>query len=76
MAVWLDVPIGDSVRVGNSVITVEDKSGRRARLKIETREGVSLERAGAPRPAPAALPPAQPPSPGGQFTLTRPKLNR
>ncbi len=71
MAVFLDVPVGDSVRIGNSTITVEEKSGRRARLRIDTREDVSLERAGAtsrpPSPAPAAQAPVPP-------VLTRPKL--
>lgn len=79
MAVFLDVPVGDSVRIGNSTVTVEEKSGRRARLRIDTREDVSLERAGAVRRpetvAPQAHAPAAVPAPSAQPPiLTRPKI--
>jgi hypothetical protein len=75
MAVFLDVPVGDSVRIGNSTITVEEKSGRRARLRIDTREDVSLERAGAMRRVEPAPPSAQPaPSAPTPPVLTRPVI--
>lgn len=47
MALRVDVEVGQAVRIGDSIVIVEDKNGRRARLRIESDEDVTVE----PKPA-------------------------
>lgn len=44
MALFLDVDTEDTLHVGDTVIKLEAKSGRRARLRIEGPAEVVLER--------------------------------
>lgn len=47
MALFLDVVPGESILIGNNTrITVEDKTGRRTRLRIDAADGVRLTKAG------------------------------
>jgi hypothetical protein len=67
MALSLEVLPGDRIRIGTSIITVEEKSGRRSRLSIDSTDPVRHDRAGSkPATAPA-------PTPGGPPRLTRPR---
>lgn len=72
MALSIEVLPGERVRIGNTTITIEDKTGRRSRLRIESSEHVSLEKAGAvpTRPPPSESPPTTSVAP----KLTRPNL--
>lgn len=55
MALFLSVELGDHVRIGNSTIAFEQKTGRRIRLRIESAEDVTHEKAGdKAEPAPAS----------------------
>jgi len=49
----LDVTVGEAVSIdkGRITVTVEEKSGRRARLRFMADEKVSVEKAGAKRPS-------------------------
>jgi len=42
MALNVDVEVGQAIRIGTSTITVEAKNGRRARLRIDSSEDVSV----------------------------------
>lgn len=42
MALRIDVEVGQTVEIGKSKVTVEDKSGRRARLRIDSEEEVTI----------------------------------
>jgi hypothetical protein len=56
MAVYLDLEPGDSVRIGaDTVIRLVQKSGRRAKLRIETEYRVKHERVD-DMPRPSATP--------------------
>ncbi len=44
MALTLDVGPEDTLRIGDTTITVVKKSGRRARLRIESTEEVEMKR--------------------------------
>lgn len=46
MALFLDVGTEDTLRIGDTLVTLEYKSGRRARLRIEGSAEVVLERSG------------------------------
>lgn len=47
MALFLEVEIGDAVRIGDgTVVRLEAKSGKRARLRIESRDDVNHIRGG------------------------------
>lgn len=72
MALFLNVLPGESLTIGRTRITLEDKAGRRARLRIESPDDVHHEKAGspalsAPKSAPAArdIPTLRPPKPAG-----------
>jgi hypothetical protein len=45
MALFLDVSPGDRVIIGGTIVTVEEKSGRRIRFRIDTHADVKHERA-------------------------------
>jgi sRNA-binding carbon storage regulator CsrA len=45
MAMYQDLRPGDSIQIGAAVITVEAKSGTRARLKIDSPDDVRVIRA-------------------------------
>lgn len=56
---YFDLDPGQTVEVGNSLVTLEQKTGRRARLRIESNETVQLQRERAPdiqRAQPQATP--------------------
>lgn len=40
----LDVKVGDSIRIGDAVVTLVDKSGKVARLSIEASKDVPIKR--------------------------------
>lgn len=40
----IDLRVGDSVKIGDTVITLEDKSGRIARLAIKAPQSVPITR--------------------------------
>ena len=40
----LELRVGESVRIGDAIITLEDKSGRVARLSIEADKSVPIKR--------------------------------
>lgn len=40
----LELRVGESVKIGNAVVTLEDKSGRIARLAIEADKSVPIQR--------------------------------
>lgn len=40
----IDLKVGESIRVGDAVITLEDKSGKSARLSIEAPKSISIDR--------------------------------
>lgn len=74
MAMFQDLRPGDSVRIGTTVITVQAKTGGRARLRIDSQDDVQVIRAedagsdvatpaGAPGLGPAAPAPRSPPLP-------------
>lgn len=59
MALYLDVGPDDMVRIGNTIITIERKSGQRARLRIIGPDEVELTKRNAvPAQLPLRLPPA------------------
>lgn len=66
MALYLDLDIGDSVRIGaDTVVQVERKSGSRVKLRIQSEYKVRLERSDKPeRPDASKI----------TRTLERPKL--
>lgn len=47
----IDIRPGESVKIGDAVITLEDKSGKVARLSIDADKSVPIERVQAPSPA-------------------------
>lgn len=61
-SVFFDVDVGESLRIGSdTVIKVVQKSGRRARLEIQTEYRVSHDRR--PEPATPARPTGREPPP-------------
>jgi hypothetical protein len=53
MAKLIDIRPGEVIRIGaDTLVTMEHKSGQRARLRIETNESVSHLKAVDPREAP------------------------
>lgn len=46
MALYLSAELGDSVRIGTTMVTLENKSGRRVRLRIDSEEDIEHLRAG------------------------------
>ena len=40
----LELRVGESVRIGDAVVTLEEKSGRIARLAIKAPQSVEIER--------------------------------
>lgn len=40
----LELRVGDSVRIGDAVVTLEDKSGRAARLSIKAPESMPIRK--------------------------------
>ncbi len=42
----LELRVGESVKIGDAVVTLEDKSGRIARLAIEADKSVPIQRVG------------------------------
>lgn len=40
----LELRVGESVKIGSAVVTLEDKSGRIARLAIEADKSVPIQR--------------------------------
>lgn len=59
MALYLDVGLDDVLRIGDDFVTVERKSGSRARLRIISAREVELMRK-AKVAEPAAVKPAEP----------------
>ncbi|GEM_PF-7123746 len=55
MALKLDLAPGDAVRIGDSVIKLEEKSGKRARISIDSNEDIQAYKAGAKIPSSKAL---------------------
>jgi hypothetical protein len=55
MALKLDLAPGDAVRIGNSIIKVEDKSGKRTRVSIDSDEDIQSYKAGSKVPNRQAL---------------------
>lgn len=52
MALYLDLAVGDSLRIGpDTVIKMEAKSGQRARVRIESKHDVRHLKAGESEPA-------------------------
>jgi len=43
----LELRVGESVKIGDAVVTLEDKSGRIARLAIEADKSVPIQRVAA-----------------------------
>lgn len=62
-ALSMDVRVGDSIAIdgGRVVITVEAKSGQRARLRLRFEQGVDVRREPQQSPASAAPGGVQPP---------------
>lgn len=50
MALHLDVEPGDTIRIGNTLVRMERKNGRRARLSIDSSEDIAQYKAGDPVP--------------------------
>lgn len=76
MALFLSVELGDQIRIGSSLITIEQKTGRRIRLRIDSREDVDHKQGGdvaSPRAAAAPKPATSSTTAHG---LTRPSLTR
>jgi sRNA-binding carbon storage regulator CsrA len=44
----LELRVGESVRIGGAVITLEDKSGKIARLAIQADKSIPIQRIEAP----------------------------
>lgn len=42
----IELKVGESVRIGDAVVTLEDKSGRVARLAIDAPRSVPIQRTG------------------------------
>lgn len=40
----LELRVGESVRIGDAIVTLEDKSGKNARLSIEADKSVPIKR--------------------------------
>lgn len=82
MALFLDVDHGETIVIGGSRITLQKKSGTRARLRIDSEEEVHLDRGmqgeGAPAPDAPEPSPQAAPDPAGDNRprplLTRPAL--
>ena len=55
MALFLEVEPGDTVRIGDSVIRVENKTGRRTRIRIDGSSDVDHQKAGAKERPPVVL---------------------
>jgi len=47
----IDIRPGESVKIGDAIVTLEDKSGKVARLSIDADRSVPIERVKAPTPA-------------------------
>ncbi|SEH89672.1 carbon storage regulator [Paraburkholderia hospita] len=47
----LDMKPGESVKIGDAVITLEDKSGKVARLSIQADKSIPIERVNQSTPA-------------------------
>lgn len=79
MALFLSVEPGDSVRIGDSVISFEKKSGRQVRVRIDSK--LDIEHVGGQgdkpaTPVPAREAPAEQPRNGVQpVSLSRPLLS-
>lgn len=54
MALFLDAEPGDEIRIGQSVVRIERKSGQKARLRIESTEDVHHTKPGDEPEQPAA----------------------
>lgn len=61
MALYLDIGVGDVLRVGDNLIALERKTGSRARLRIVGTAEVQLERKKDREAAPSAQAPRQQP---------------
>ncbi len=44
MALHIDLKIGDAVSIGEATVTLEDKSGKLARLRIDADKDVKISR--------------------------------
>lgn len=42
MALMVDVEVGQSIHIGKSKVTIESKNGRRARLRIDSTDDVTV----------------------------------
>lgn len=77
MALSLSVEPGDRIRIGDSVITIEQKSGRKIRVRIESREDISHDQQpkdGPPNPPnPTRSPQGERMAPAG-IKLSRPTI--
>lgn len=71
MALFLSVELGDSIRIGANLVTVEVKSGRRVRLRIDSDEDIEHL-----RPGETPSEPEPEPEPPRLERLTRPSLAR
>jgi len=40
----LEIRVGESIRIGNATVTLEDKSGKIARLSIEADKSIPIQR--------------------------------
>ena len=53
MPLFLTVELGDELKIGRSLISFEEKSGRRVRMKIDSQEDVEhVKRADEPKEKP------------------------
>lgn len=50
MALHIDMEPGDTVRIGRSLVRMERKAGRRARLSIDSADDIAHYKAGDPVP--------------------------
>lgn len=66
MPLYRDVQPGDELRIGDTVISIEAKTGQRTRLRIDSVHEVQHRKAGArlsQAPVPTQLQPTAPPEP-------------
>lgn len=72
MALFLDIEPGDTVRIGQSSIVLEAKSGRRARLRIDSTEDVTHSKGGSESTLARSAPTEPAPDTGRKPIFTRP----
>lgn len=43
MSLYLDLQVGDQIKIGESTVTLEEKSGRRARVCVDADKSLSIQ---------------------------------